>query len=69
MISLCQRCAGKISDRYTLVPVRDGESCFLCHGGGATVYEFTTKRVNRPRTASAGVNADRQAYERGRRWA
>ena len=71
MIALCERCAGKISDAYTLVHVREGKECFICHGTDAMLYDFIPKRVlqRKQATVSAGTRADRTAYESRRRWA
>lgn len=71
MIALCQRCADRISEVYTLDPVEDGKSCFLCSSPDATLYDFTPKRMPQRgrQAASAGIRADRDAYEKGRRWA
>lgn len=71
MIALCQRCADRISEVYTLDPVDDGKSCFLCSGPDATLYDFTPKRLLQQtrRGASAGTQADRQAANARRRWA
>lgn len=71
MIALCQRCADRISEVYTLDPVEDGKNCFLCSGPDATLYDFKPKRMlqRTRRSASAGTQADRQTYEKGRRWA
>ena len=71
MIALCKRCVDRISECYELDPVEDERICFLCNGPDATLYDITPKRMpqRRRRGASAGTRADRQAYEKGRRWA
>jgi len=71
MISLCQRCADKISDAYRLDPVKNGNNCFLCNSQDAVLYNFVPKRMlqRKPQKASAGIGADREAYMNRRRWA
>lgn len=71
MIALCTRCADRISECYELYPVEDGRICFLCNSLYGTLYDITPKRMPQRgrRAASAGTRADRQAYEKGRRWA